>query len=98
MEEYFPTVVQAVAGSERTVYAYFSNGEIRRFDVAPMIRAGSVFERLREDSFFRDAITVLNGTVAWDVSGHFDPASCIDLDPFTLYDAEVVSDPLEETG
>ena len=62
------------------------------------MEAGSVFERLREDFFFRDAITVLNGTVAWDVSGHFDPASCIDLDPFTLYDAEVVSDPLEEAG
>ena len=42
--------------------------------------------------------TVLNDTVAWDVSGRYDPATCIDLDPFTVYAAERVSDPLEDVA
>lgn len=96
MEEYFPTVVQAVPGQGRCVYAYFSDGAIRQFDVAPLIKDGTVFQKLADDSFFREAITVLNGTVAWDVSGHFDPTTCIDLDPFTLYDGQPIADPLAE--
>lgn len=96
MEEYFPTVVQAVPGQERAVYAYFSDGAIRQFDVSPLIKDGTVFQKLADESFFREAITVLNGTVAWDVSGHFDPTTCIDLDPFTLYDAMPIADPLAE--
>lgn len=94
MDEYFPTIVQAVPGEGRQIYAYFDNGAIRMFDVAPMIKDGTVFQRLVDDNFFKNAITVLNGTVAWDVSGHFDPTTCIDLDPFTLYDAKPVADPL----
>ncbi|WAM30826.1 hypothetical protein [Caldicellulosiruptor naganoensis] len=29
--------------------------------------------------------TVLNGTLAWDVSGNYDEATCLDLDPLVLY-------------
>lgn len=46
------------------------------------IAGGGVFERLADDSFFEEALTVLNDTVAWDVSGHYDPITCIDIDPF----------------
>ena len=93
--EYFPTVVQVVAGPDKTVYAYFSDGRITRLDMKESIAAGGVFERLADDSFFANALTVLNGTVAWDVSGRFDPRTCIDVDPFTAYEAERVADPLE---
>lgn len=48
-------------------------------------------ERLR---FFRNALTVMNDTVAWDLLGCFDPANCIDIDPFTVAECEAVSDPL----
>ena len=92
-DEYYPVVVQAVAGSGRLVYAYFSDGSIHLYDVQPLVAAGGVFERLNDDAFFSDAITVLNGTVAWDVSGQYDPTLCIDIDPFTLYEAPAVADP-----
>lgn len=36
----------------------------------------------------------MNDTVAWDLSGCFDPSECIDIDPFTIAESEVVSDPL----
>lgn len=93
--EYYPEVVQAVPGPDRTVYAYFSDGRITRYDVKPLIERGGVFDRLKDDDFFASALTVLNGTVAWDVSGVYDPTNCIDIDPFTVYAAERVADPLE---
>ena len=36
----------------------------------------------------------MNDTVAWDLSGCFDSSECIDIDPFTIAECEVVSDPL----
>ena len=96
MEDYYPRVVQALAGEGRTVYAYFSDGSVRLLDVAPLIDRGGVFAQLADDAFFRDRLTVLNDAVAWDVAGSFDPTSCIDLDPLTTYDeSTVVRDPLE---
>ena len=97
-ESYIPTVVQAVPWQDQTVFAYFSDGSIRHFDVKPLIAQGGVFARLADPDFFRDRLTVLNDTVAWDVSGHFDPTVCIDIDPFAVYAAEAVSDPLEAEG
>lgn len=94
---YFPSVVQAVPGDDKTVYAYFSDGSIRFYDMKPLIAQGHIFKHPEDDTFFRDRLTVLNETVTWDLSGNFDPTNCIDIDPFTVYeDSEVVSDPLEE--
>ena len=42
-KEYFPVVVQAVAGPERTVYAYFSDGKVTKYDMAPPIARGGGF-------------------------------------------------------
>ncbi len=95
-DKYFPTVVQAVAGDAYTVYAYFSDGKIVCFDMKPLIEKGGVFERLKDPVFFKERITVLNDAVAWDLSGHYDPADCIDIDPFVVYEAEAIGDPLQE--
>ncbi len=92
--EYYPIVVQAVAGPNRTVYAYFSDGHIKQFDMKPLITSGGVFKALEDDSVFKGKLTVMNGTVAWDISGKRDPANCIDIDPFTVYESTDVSDPL----
>ncbi|MCD8338438.1 MAG: DUF2442 domain-containing protein, partial [Lachnospiraceae bacterium] len=61
----------------------------------PHIDRGGVFAPLADEGFFTGRLTVLNDTIAWDVSGHFDPATCIDIDPFAVYQAEAVADPLE---
>ncbi len=94
-EEYFPEVVQAIAGNGTTVYIYFSDGKIVRYDAGHLIDKGGIFKALKDEKFFTERLTVLNGTLAWDLSGHYDPADCIDLDPFVLYEAERVQDPLE---
>lgn len=93
-EKYFPVIVQALAGPDYTVYAYFTDGTIHLFDVKPLIQEGGVFERLTQGEFFTENLTVLNSTVAWDLSGCYDPARCIDIDPFTVYESEKVEDPL----
>ena len=94
-DKYYPVVVQAVAGADKTVYAYFSDGHIRLFDMKPLIAGGGVFSRLNDPDFFAGALTVLNGTVAWDLSGCYDPTNCIDIDPFEVYSAPSADDPLE---
>lgn len=90
----FPVVVQAVAGDDYTVFAYLNDGTIRKVFVKNLIEQGGVFEKLKNPEFFRNALTVMNDTVAWDLSGHFDPTNCIDLDPFMIAECEVVADPL----
>ncbi|MCD7753900.1 MAG: DUF2442 domain-containing protein [Clostridiales bacterium] len=97
-DSYFPAVVQAIPGSGRTVYAYFTDGSIRQYDMQPHIDRGGVFAPLADETFFTERLTVLNDTIAWDVSGHYDPSSCIDIDPFTVYQGKPVSDPLEEAS
>lgn len=95
--EYLPHVVQAVAGDDYTVYAYFSDGSVRRADIKPLIEKGGVFSRLSDKDFFTDRLTVMNGAVAWDVTGNRDEAACIDLDPWNMYEtSELVDDPLAE--
>lgn len=94
-QNYFPAVVQALAGADFTVYAYFSDGSIKHFDVKPLIRQGGVFEKLADEAVFRSALTVLNDTVAWDFTGELIPARCVDIDPFAVYDGASVSDPME---
>ncbi len=34
---------------------------------------------------FIGACTVLNDTLAWDLTGNCDPSECLDIDPITLY-------------
>ncbi len=93
MEDFIPEVLQSVAGENFIVYAYMNDGTIRLFDVKPLIEQGGVFEKLKDIDFF-NSVTVMNSTVAWDLSGNFDPYNCIDIDPFSIYEAPAVADPL----
>ena len=54
-----PKVVQAVAGENFSVYAYFSDGTVRLLDASPLVRMGGVFARLQDTDFFRDRLTVI---------------------------------------
>ena len=39
-----------------------------------------------------NACTILNGTLAWDVTGTRDCSKCLDIDPEMLYELENVSE------
>lgn len=98
MEQFFPKVLQAVAGENYTVYAYMNDGTVRLVDMKPLIAQGGIFEQLADDDFFVSRLTVLNDTVAWDLTGAHDPAVCIDIDPFTVAEMPIIADPLETVG
>jgi hypothetical protein len=64
----------------------------------PLIDKGGVFAQLSDAALFDNCLTVMGGTVAWDVAGDRDETRCIDLNPFNVYEnCEPVSDPLGET-
>jgi hypothetical protein len=65
-----------------------------RYDAAPLIHPGSVFEPLADPDVFRGALTVVDGAVAWDLDGTRDPAKVLDIAPEAAYAAPRVPDPL----
>ena len=79
-----PKVVQVVPTEEFTVYVYFEDGKIVCYDVKPLLEK-EIFVQLREITVFMNTCTVMNDTLAWDVSGNRDNSACIDIDPDTLY-------------
>lgn len=92
-----PAIVQALSGDDFTVYAYCNDGAVRLVDAKPLIKTGGVFAQLGDPVFFRERLTVMNDTVAWDVTGNRDESSCIDLDPCEIFKtAPIVDDPLAD--
>jgi hypothetical protein len=83
--EYMPEVIQVIPTDEYTVYVYFDDGSIKLYDAKEIIQKG-VFQPLKDIQLFKDTCTVLNGTLAWDLDGTYDETSCLDIDPFTLYE------------
>ena len=90
---YSPEVVQVVPFPDRTVSVYFSDGKIVSYDVKPLLDKG-VFRALQDMDIFLNRCTILNDTLAWDISGDGDPTACIDIDPETLYKLEAIEDRL----
>ena len=79
-----PKVVQVVPMENYSVYVYFEDGKIVCYDMSHLLEK-EVFAILRDVKFFMKTCTVLNDTLAWDISGNRDNTSCIDIDPETLY-------------
>jgi hypothetical protein len=87
-------VLQVIPAENYKVYLYFSDGRVKVYDASHLVGKG-VFKKLEYKDFYFNRCTVLNGTLAWDVTGDFNPRECIDLDPDTLYIESIeVPDPL----
>jgi hypothetical protein len=81
---YFPDVVQVVPFEDYTVDVYFDDGKIVRYDAMPSLEDG-IFRKLKDLQIFMNSCTILNGTLAWDISGDRNEYECIDIDPETLH-------------
>lgn len=90
---FFPQVLQVIPIDDYKIYIYFNDGSIRLFDAKSLIKSGTVFEVLSDINIFKNKITIINDTVAWDLEGKRDPSNCIDLDPFVIFDLPKVKEP-----
>ena len=95
---FFPQVLQAVPSDDYLVYAYFNDGSVRLYDAKPLLKKDTVFEPLMDIQTFKNTLTVMNDTIAWDIEGKRDPYKCIDIDPLTIFEKERVTDPLEKVS
>jgi hypothetical protein len=91
-------VVQVYPIDDYKVYIYFIDGVVKIFDAKELITQG-VFVKLQDKDLFKNSCTVLNNTLAWDLSGRYDAYNCLDLDPDYLYETcETVNDPLSASA
>jgi uncharacterized protein (UPF0333 family) len=42
--------------------------------------------QINDISIFKENCTVLNGTLAWDLDGDYNESTCLDIDPFEIYE------------
>jgi hypothetical protein len=82
----FHKVVQVYPTDDFKVYVYFADGKIKLYDATDLINKG-IFTQLQDINKFKNNCTVMNDTLAWDISGKFDPSDCLDLDPEELYNS-----------
>ncbi len=64
----FPKVVQVIPMENYSVYVYFEDGKIVCYDMIQMIEK-EVFRPLKDITVFKEACTVMNDTLAWDIGG-----------------------------
>ena len=80
-----PRLYQVVPRKDYTVVLFYDNGEIKLYDCRWIKEETGVFEKIRGLHSFLELCTVMNGTLAWDISGKRDPYNCIDICPDTVY-------------
>ena len=87
----YPQIVQVVPNKDYSVYVYFADGKIVRYDLKPLLDS-EVFSPLRDMSTFMDRCTILNDTLAWDIGGNRDATKSIDIAPDTLYEMKGIQE------
>ena len=74
--EYFSkgrrTIMQVIANDDFTLTLFFDNGEKRLFDVAPMLKKGTVFETFIDINEFKRVYLDEQHCVAWDIDPTID--------------------------
>ncbi|MCL2079777.1 MAG: DUF2442 domain-containing protein [Oscillospiraceae bacterium] len=84
-----PKLFQVLPTDDFKVYLYYDNGEIKQYDCAWVLRENGVFSEIHDIATFMDVCTIMNGTLAFDISRIRDPYSCIDICPDTVYEDSV---------
>ena len=80
-----PKLFQVFPTDDYKVYLYYDSGEIKLYDCNWILNETGVFTKIHDITVFKDTCTVMNGTLAFDISRIRDPYSCIDICPDTTY-------------
>ena len=81
-----PKLYQVYPTDDYKVYLYYDNGEIRLYDCTWIQTKAGVFKEIHDINIFKELCTVMNGTLAFDISRRRDPYNCIDICPDTIYE------------
>ena len=87
--EYAPEIYMAVHHAGPLVDCYFTNGDVRRYDISPAVQRGGVFAPLADEETVKRSLTVYKGCLAFDLTGSRDPFEIIDFCPDTVYEKSV---------
>jgi hypothetical protein len=82
-----PKIYGVQPKDNRVVHVFFDDGFVRVYDANLLIKRGGIFQLLNDNVIFFERCTVMNGTLAWDVSGQRNPEECIDVCPDTIYES-----------
>ncbi|MDR1736583.1 MAG: DUF2442 domain-containing protein [Oscillospiraceae bacterium] len=86
-----PKLFQVVPTDDYKVCLYYDNGEIRLYDCAWIAESGGVFNEIKDIAVFKELCTIMNGTLAFDISRVRDTSRCIDICPDTVYGDSIKS-------
>ena len=86
-----PQIVQVAPQRDYSVYVYFADGKVVAYDVSHLLEK-KVFSPLKDIELFMKTCTIMNGTLAWDISGTRDEERCLDIAPDMLYSLEAVKE------
>lgn len=86
-----PALIQVYADREKdySIICQFVDGKVTRYDMNDKLTG--VFEPLRDKELFRNALTILDNTASWDLTGKMDETECLTIDPWQLYNAEDIT-------
>lgn len=87
----FPEIVQVVPNEDYTVTVYFEDGKIVLYDTIHLLEK-EIFKPLKDKNVFINSCTIMNDTLAWDLTGNRDESKCIDIDPEILYESQGIED------
>ncbi len=87
-----PALYQVLPADDFKVYLYYDNGEIKLYDCSFILEESGVYDEIKDISRFKELCTIMNGTLAFDISEQRDPFNCIDFCPDVLYCESVESD------
>ncbi len=93
MAEYFAAgrrkIIGVVPNDNFTLTLRFDNGEVRLYDVAPLLRPGTVFAPFRDPENFRRVYLDEQHSISWDIDPTIDSSlvwnNKVDLCPDSCY-------------
>lgn len=86
-----PALIQVYADKtdDYTIICQFVDGKVTRYHMRDKLTG--VFEPLKNKDLFKNALTILDNTAAWDLTGKRDASECLTIDPWQLYNAEDIT-------
>ena len=80
-----PVLYQVLPTDDFKVYLYYDNGEIKLYDCDFIFTGSKIFDKIKDISEFKRLCTIMNKTLAFDISEIRDNSNCIDICPDTIY-------------